>query len=121
MENKEFTMQNEEMFKLILDSIPYPIVFCDTNHIIRFLNKEAKFFYYERRGYNDLIGKSLFNCHTEKTKMMIEKAIENLANHGNEIYLGVTNRNLRKYINPVRNEKGELVGYFERFEMNLYK
>ena len=47
--------------------------------------------------------------------------MEKLKNHGNEIYLGVSVRNERKYINPVRNEKGELVGYFERFEMNLQK
>ena len=48
-------------------------------------------------------------------------AVEKLKNHGNEIYLGVSVRNERKYINPVRNEKGELIGYFERFEMNLQK
>lgn len=122
MENTfEFIYSDEEMMKLILDSIPYPIVFCDTEHIIRFLNKEAEFFYYKRRGYDNLIGKSLFNCHTEATKGMIEKAVANLASHGNEIYLGVNNRNQRKYINPVRDENGTLIGYFERFELNLEK
>ncbi|MDO4458593.1 MAG: PAS domain-containing protein [Clostridia bacterium] len=117
----EFNYTNEEMFKLILDSIPYPIVFCDTEHIIRYMNKEAEFFYYRRRGYGNLIGKSLFDCHSENTKAMIEKAVTNLENHGNEIYLGVNNRNQRKYINPVRDENGKLLGYFERFEMNLEK
>jgi hypothetical protein len=30
-------------------------------------------------------------------------------------------RNQRLYITPVRNAQGELIGYFERFEMNLQK
>ena len=38
-----------------------------------------------------------------------------------EIYLGVSVYNERKYINPVRDENGEMVGYFERFERNLQK
>ena len=48
-------------------------------------------------------------------------AVEKLKNHGNEIFLGVSVYNERKYINPVRNEKGELIGYFERFERNMQK
>ena len=114
-------MTQEEMFGYILDSIPYRIVFVDADHIIRYLNKEAKHHYYDVRGYDNLIGKSIFECHSEKSKEMLIAAVEKLKNHGNEIYLGVSVYNERKYINPVRNEKGELVGYFERFERNLQK
>ena len=114
-------MTQEEMFGYILDSIPYRIVFVDTDHIIRYLNKEAKHHYYDVRGYDNLIGKSIFECHSEKSKEILIAAVEKLKNHGNEIYLGVSVYNERKYINPVRNEKGELVGYFERFERNLQK
>ena len=114
-------MTQEEMFGYILDSIPYRIVFVDTDHIIRYLNKEAKHHYYDVRGYDNLIGRSIFECHSEKSKEMLIAAVEKLKNHGNEIYLGVSVYNERKYINPVRNEKGELVGYFERFERNLQK
>ena len=114
-------MTREEMFAYILDSVPYRIVFVDTDHIIRYLNKEAKHHYYDVRGYDDLEGKSIFLCHSEKSKEMLIAAVEKLKNHGNEIYLGVSVYNERKYINPVRNEKGELIGYFERFEMNMQK
>ncbi len=109
------------MFEAILDSIPYRIVFVDTDHIIRFLNKEARHHYYDVRGYGELVGKSIFECHSEKSREMLIAAVEKLRNHGNEIYLGVSVYNERKYINPVRNEKGELIGYFERFERNLQK
>ncbi len=114
-------MNREEMFEAILDSIPYRIVFVDTDHIIRFLNKEARHHYYDVRGYDELVGKSIFECHSEKSREMLIAAVEKLRNHGNEIYLGVSVYNERKYINPVRNEKGELIGYFERFERNLQK
>lgn len=114
-------MNREEMFEAILDSIPYRIVFVDTDHIIRFLNKEARHHYYDVRGYGELVGKSIFECHSEKSREMLTAAVEKLRNHGNEIYLGVSVYNERKYINPVRNEKGELIGYFERFERNLQK
>ena len=114
-------MSREEMFEAILDSIPYRIVFVDTDHIIRYLNKEARHHYYDVRGYDELVGKLIFTCHSERTKEMLLAAVEKLRNHGNEIYLGVSVYNERKYINPVRNEKGELIGYFERFERNLQK
>ena len=114
-------MNREEMFEAILDSIPYRIVFVDTDHIIRFLNKEARHHYYDVRGYGELVGKSIFECHSEKSREMLIAAVEKLRNHGNEIYLGVSVYNERKCMNPVRNEKGELIGYFERFERNLQK
>lgn len=114
-------METEKIQAYILDSIPYPIVFADTDHIIRYMNKAAEYRYYTVRGYKDLIGKSLFDCHKETSKEKIIEVVEKLKKHGNEIFLGVSVNNLRFYINPVRNENGELVGYFERFEMNLQK
>ena len=89
--------------------------------VIRYLNRAAKYHYYQVRGYRDLIGRSLFDCHQELSRERIEAAVEKLRHHGNEIYLGVTPDNQRYYINPVRNEDGELLGYFERFELNLQK
>ena len=114
-------MNNEQLFSYILDSFPYRIVFVDTDHIIRYMNKEARHHYYEVRGYDNLIGKSIFECHNAKSKERIIAAVEKLKNHGNEIFIGLSDKNERMYFNPVRNEKGELLGYFERFEMNLVK
>lgn len=114
-------MTREEMMAYILDSVPYRVVFVDTDHIIRYMNRQAKYHYHVVRGYDDLIGKSIFECHSEKSKAMILAAVEKLKNHGNEIYLGVSVDNERKYINPVRDENGTLIGYFERFERNVQK
>ena len=108
-------MTELEMMKNILDSIPYRIVFVDMDHIIRYMNKEARHHYYDVRGYRDLIGKSIFECHSGKSKAYLIEAVEKLKNLGVSVY------NERKYINPVRDENGEMVGYFERFERNLQK
>ena len=53
-------MEKIEMLEGILNSYPYPIVFVDNDYIIRFINKNAQYHYYEERGYKNLIGKSLF-------------------------------------------------------------
>ena len=56
-------MSEQEMMAGILDSYPYPIVFVDGDFVIRYLNRYAKYHYYQERGYSDLIGHSLFDCH----------------------------------------------------------
>ena len=37
---------------------------------------------------------------------------------GKEVFLGVSARNQRIYIQPVRDGQGKLIGFFERFELN---
>ena len=114
-------MDELKMLRSLLDSIPYPVVFIDTDHIIRYLNKRAKYHYYQERGYSELVGKSLFECHSEKSAEMIKKTVEKFRNHHYEVFLGVNVRNERTYIVPVRDEEGGLIGYYERFEKNLQK
>ncbi len=111
-------MVKVEMLESILNAYPYPIVFVDNDYIIRFMNKNAKYHYYEERGYHDLIGQSLFNCHNEKSKEHIIKAYEGIKSNGKEVFVGVSTRNLRIYMQGVRDSKGEWIGFFERFELN---
>ncbi len=112
---------DEATLRCILDALPFPIVFVDTGHTIRLMNKRARFHYYEERGYRDLIGKSVFECHNEKSKERILAIVEKLKNHGREMLLMVTDKNERLYVTPVRNPEGDLIGYFERFEGNYQK
>ena len=115
-------LTKEQITSYIVDAIPYPVVFVDCDHIIRYMNKAAKYHYYEERGYRDLIGKSLFDCHQEeRSKEHIIAAVEKLKKHANEVFLMVGVKNQRIYINPVRDENGELIGYFARYELHLQK
>jgi DUF438 domain-containing protein len=112
---------DENTLRLILDALPFPVVFVDADHIIRFLNRRAKYHYYEERGYRDLVGTSIFACHNEKSKERIMGIVEKLKNHGRELLLAVNEKNERVFVTPVRNDAGEFIGYFERFEGNYQK
>jgi DUF438 domain-containing protein len=114
-------MDNEKMLAHILDSFPYRIVFVDGDHVIRYMNRAARYHYYQVRGYGDLVGKSIFDCHNERSRQIIVEAVEKLKHHGNEKFIGISQDNQRMYLNPVRDENGDLIGYFERFELNLQK
>ena len=108
-----------EIMRGILDSYPYPIVFVDGDFIIRFMNKRARYHYYEERGYGPLLGKCLFDCHTAPgSEAMIRKAWASICQNGKEIFLKVNARNERIFIQGVRGEDGRWIGFFERFEQN---
>ena len=107
------------IMKGILDSYPYPIVFVDCTYTIRFMNRYAEYHYYKERGYGPLIGKSIFDCHDmESSKERIQSAFEKMKKDGKEIFLKINSRNLRLYMQPVRDDSGKLIGFFERFELN---
>jgi DUF438 domain-containing protein len=118
---QEVTSMDKDTLRLILDALPFPVVFVDVGNTIRFLNRRAKFHYYEERGYRDLIGIPIFACHNEKSKERMISIIEKLKNHGREMFLAVNEKNERVYVTPVRDDEGEFIGYFERFEGNYQK
>ncbi|MCX7614687.1 MAG: PAS domain-containing protein [Clostridiales bacterium] len=109
-------MGREELLSYILDAFPYKILYVDKDHIIRYMNREAEYQYYIVRGYRDLIGKSLLDCHNEKSREMIIEAVERLKNHGTDEFIGYSKKNERIYLTPVRDHTGEFIGYFERYE-----
>lgn len=115
-------MNEVEMLKGILNSYPYPIVFVDNDYIIRYMNRNAEYHYYEERGYKNLIGKSLFDCHSnEKSIEKIKSGYEGIKKNGKEVFVTVTTRNQRVYMQGVRDSKGNWIGFIERFELNLQK
>lgn len=102
-----------ELFENILDCFKNEIVFADTNHIIRYMNKVAINRYPEGSA---LIGTSLLDCHNEKSVEMILDIFEKMKN-GLDEELITDNEKYRVYMRAVRNNKEELIGYYERFEI----
>jgi PAS domain-containing protein len=96
----------------ILDSLKDPLLFADTEHIIRYMNKAAIAYYSERES---LIGRSLLDCHNEHSQQQI---IEILAamQAGEEERLITDNEKHRIYMRAVRGADGQVVGYYERYE-----
>ena len=110
-------MEEIEILKGILNSYPYFIVFVDNDYIIRFMNKPAQD-HYLKKGKN-LIGKSIFDCHNEKSIEIIKKNYEEIKTTGKDVFIFVNSKNQRVYMQGVKNEKGEWIGFIERFELNL--
>ncbi|MDD3347498.1 PAS domain-containing protein [Oscillibacter sp.] len=101
----------------ILDSWPMGILFCDLDHVIRYMNPAAEYYYYVTRSYRDLVGKSVLDCHRPETRERILALVEELKAGGGEKRIGTTKiEGYRVYITPVRDKDGTLIGYVDRFE-----
>ena len=105
-----------QKYEALLDSINSPIVFVDNDHIIRYLNKAARIRYYEKRGYSDLIGKSLLECHNPVSQEQIRLIHKRLLAGEDEIFLKVNKDKEKITVVGVRKADGQMLGYYERFE-----
>lgn len=107
-----------EMFKSVIEQDRASVVLCDLNHTITYMNSAA-IRNYEKRGGADLIGKSLLNCHNPKSNEIIKKVVDWFleSSNNNMIY---TFRNEKEnkdvYMVALRNDKNELIGYYEKHE-----
>lgn len=110
-------MNQTEILKHLFNSWNKPIVFVGTDHIIRYLNTPAKHHYAK---WGDIVGKSIFHCHNEKSNQVIKDAVIELGNGQEEVLL-VNNEKHRVYMRGVKDENGVLVGYFERYDPPLGK
>jgi len=96
----------------ILDSLIDPVLVADTEHVAVYMNKAAVSHY---TGGEALMGTSLLDCHNEHSqKVMIEVLAALLA--GEEERLISEDKKERIYMRAVRDEAGEVVGYYERYE-----
>jgi len=96
----------------LLNSIKDPILFADTDHIVQYMNNEGKEYYEE--GEN-LLRSDLLECHNEESqKIMIEILAE--LEMGLQEKMITDNKKYRIFMRAVRDKKGNLLGYFERYE-----
>ncbi len=109
--------QNEKLLSLILDSWNKAVVFVDTNHIIQYMNSPAKKQYSK---YGNVIGKSIFDCHNEKSGKIIRECFEKLKNSLDEVLITDSEKH-RVYMRSVSDENGILIGYYERYEPPVKK
>ena len=105
-------------FKSVIDADETPVVICDLSHTVVYMNPAAVK-RYEKRGGAALIGRSLMGCHNADSNDKIERVIawfkKDPAN--NKVY---TFRNEKEnkdvYMIALRNDSGELIGYYEKHE-----
>jgi len=94
------------------------VVICNLAHEIIYMNPAACA-RYAKRGGAELVGKSLLDCHNAASREMIRKVTDwfRESDTHNIIY---TSRNEKEnkdvYMVALREETGELIGYYEKHE-----
>ena len=107
-------MEISQFWKSVLEQDTAPIVLCDLQHIIVYMNPAAK-----ARYKGDLTGKPLFDCHTPKANEMIVRVVEWFAadKSHNKVYTFRNDKeNKDVYMIALRNDSEELIGYYEKHE-----
>ena len=104
-------MTSAELLAACFDSLRDPFVFVDTEHIIRYMNKAARERY---RGRPAEIGRSIFDCHNEKSNGIIIDVFGRLKAGLDEEIIADSGE-CRVFMRAVRDRSGNLIGYYERF------
>lgn len=104
--------------KSLADSDTAPIVICDIEHTIIYMNPTA-ISSYEKWGGANLMGKSILCCHNENSNKKIVKVVEWFAEsrENNRVFTyhnPVENKDV--YMVALRSENGDLIGYYEKHE-----
>lgn len=107
-----------QFFKSVLDQDLCAVVICNLEHEIIYMNPAAVV-RYAKRGGAELIGKSLLNCHNEKSVEKIHKVLDwfRESKEHNLIYTFHNEKeNKDVYMVALRDEDGTLIGYYEKHE-----
>ncbi len=103
-----------KLFKSIVKQDTAPIVICDLEHIIVYMNPSAKEHYHK-----DLTGSNLKDCHNEKSNKMIDKVVSWFGeSKDNNIIYTYHNEKENKdvYMVALRDDDDALIGYYEKHE-----
>lgn len=111
-------MDLTQFFKAVLDEDKAPVVICDLEHTIIYMNPSA-IERYSGYGGASLLGKSLLNCHNENSCEMINKVLDwfKASYENNRVYTYFNEKeNKDVYMIALRGEDKELIGYYEKHE-----
>lgn len=107
-------MDNSEFFRSVLDADNAPVVICDTEHTVVYMNPAAV-----KRYHTDLTGRSIRLCHNSESNEKIDRVLEWFRggrdrNSVHTYYNEKENKDV--YMIALRNGEGELIGYYEKHE-----
>ena len=112
------TIDMNMVSKSVLEADMAAVVICDLEHTIIYMNPAA-LQRYAKWGGKDLLGKSLLDCHNEKSREMIHKVVDwfKAAKDNNLVYTSYNPKeNKDVYMVALRNESGDLIAYYEKHE-----
>ena len=103
-------------FKSIVEQDRSDVVICNLSHEIIYMNKSARERY---KKHGELVGKSIFDCHNAESNAKICEVVEWFAKSpdNNLVFTYHNDReNKDVYMVALRDENGELIGYYEKHE-----
>ena len=103
-----------KLFKSILNQDTAPVVVCNMDDIIVYMNPCAV-----ERYHGDLTGSNLKDCHNAKSNEMIDKVLAWFGEgYDNNIIFTYHNEKENKdvYMVALRDDDGTLIGYYEKHE-----
>ena len=107
-------MEPHRLYEHFLNSMIHPYVFCDTQHVIRYMNS-AGLAHYEKRGGAALIGTNVLDCHNAASRAWMLEIFGRMV-QGLDEELITDSAQWRIYMRAVRDDEGTLLGYYERYE-----
>ncbi len=101
----------------LIDTKPTPVVICDLEYRIVFMNTCAKQRYKKSNG-EDIVGKKLHAFVDIETLSKIDMVVEwfKESKENNKVFSQHTESNTDVYIIAIRDEDGELIGFTDIFE-----
>ncbi len=111
-------MEISQFYKSVLDTDRAPVVLCNLEHTIIYMNRIAKE-RYAKQGGEKLLGMSLLNCHSPRAQKLIEKVIlwfKESPEHNIIYEFRNDEENKDVYMVALRDGSGQLIGYYEKHE-----
>jgi PAS domain-containing protein len=111
-------MELYSYFKSVLDQDRSPIVLCNKEHEIIYMNPSA-IDRYKKRGGAALLGSNLLDCHNAASNELIRQVVAWFAQspEHNMVYTFHNEReNKDVYMVALRDSDNELIGYYEKHE-----
>lgn len=105
-------------FKSVLDQDRAPVVLCDLEHTIIYMNPAAGK-RYAKSGGAALVGGRIFDCHGPKSNEMIQQVVDWFqADRTHNLVYTFRNDKENKdvYMVALRDDGGKLIGYYEKHE-----
>ena len=103
-----------KLFKSILDQDRAPIVVCNTESVVVYMNPSAI-----KRYQKDLTGSSVKDCHSDTANHKIARVLDwfSKSKDNNIVYTYFDEKeNKDVYMIALRDDSGDLIGYYEKHE-----
>ena len=107
-------MNNLLFLKSVIDSDNAPVVICDLEHTVVYMNPASV-----ARYHTDITGKNIKLCHNSESNAKIDSVVAwfSESKEHNVVYTSRDEKeNKDVYMVALRDDEGELIGYYEKHE-----